>query len=300
MSKLTAKYQIKVLPILIAGKEMLRLEPIKFATDIGDFVIHPPDSKGRKPEGDSQPWKADTLWVDIISDADPSLSREELLAKLNAGMQKHVHRFLRLLRRKLPEIPRPLPAELDYSTSFDWEKPKPGWQLLAETSIVIKVSPQGGLTQERWQELEKELTSGIDTELWEDFLLDSKVALAEDSLIRGVLYAAIACETFIKQYTQIAATKKGISKIFWDYINSRETDIRAVRYYGPILHLVIGHSLENEENEIYKSLERIFKKRNEIMHEGNRSFSKDERIILINDIGKVKEAISWVLNCSKE
>ena len=167
--------------------------------------------------------------------------------------------------------------------------------------ILVQVSPQDTtITAEQWPEMEKELASDIDTEIWEDFLLDSKVALRENDLHRATLYAAIACETFIKHQIKLMASKHNISNKFVNFIDGQEPSSRAVRYYGPILHLVTGRSLEDEENELYKSIESIMKKRNKIMHEGKRSFTKDECTQIANDIGKMEEAISWVLNSSKE
>lgn len=296
MSKLTAKYQIEVPSILIAREETLKLEPIRFATDMGNFVIYPLSSTYGKLDGGPQRQEADTLCVDITVDVDPSMGEKELLTKLDAEMRQHIYRLLRLLRHKLEKTPFPLPAELHCKVSFEREKPELGWQLLASYGpLTLTVIPRdAGLTEKSWRELEKELASGLDTELWEDFLLDSKVALAEKSLIRGALYAAIACETFIKQHTEKVGAK--ISGKFWNYLSSQEPEIRAIRYYGPILHLVTGHSLEDENRELYKSLKHLFTARNKIMHEGKRSFSDDEERRLRNDIKAVEQAISWVRN----
>lgn len=300
MNKLTAKYEITIPPIIKAREETLKQGPIKFTTDMGHFVIDIPSFTDGKTTQGPQWQEADTLHVNITVDIDPSVDETECSAKLDAEVRQQACRFLRLLRRKLPETAFPVssPAELVCRVSFERGKIDPGWQLLASYGpFRVEVIPQGaGITDQRWQELEKELASGVDTELWEDFLLDSKVALKEGALIRGVLYAAIACETFIKQYTKKVATKRGVSEKFWKYLSSPEPDIRTIKYYGPILHLVTGYSLEDENKELYKSLERLFKERNKIMHEGKRSFSEDEDRRLRNDIGGVQQAISWVIN----
>jgi len=297
MSKLTAKYLITVPNICFARKEMPKLEPIKFATHTGNFIIYPPSYKEGEAAGESQWQEVNTLSVDITTDVDSSVGENEFFAKMSTEMREHVYRFLRLARRKVPGSPFPLPSQIPYHVSYERGNSKLGWQLLAGAHITVKIIPnEASVTQESWLELGEELASGLDTELWEDFLLDSKVALGEDSLIRGVLYAAIACETFIKRYTRKIAYMRGVSKEFWEYLSSQEPEIRAIRYYGPILHLVTGHSLEKENKELYKSLNRLFHERNKIMHEGKRSFSDEEQHRLGNDIREAEQAISWVLN----
>ena len=316
--KLTAKYQFEVPPIPMTGWGVLKLEPIKLATESSIVTIHSPGSKDRKPRSYAEPeqkgytitttfgskgrksWSADTLWIDVEKEVDPEISHKEAQDILHRDINIVLKRFFKLLRQKLPETPISLPVELSYYATislpsgeylFITGSPNMGFKLISKEAFFNK---------KKWAELHAEMVSGVEPEFWEDFIIDANVALEEKDLNRATLYAAIACETFIKQYTKKAAVKRGVSEKFWNYLNSRETDIRAIRYYGPILHLVTGHSLEDEKNELYESLERIFKKRNKIMHEGKRSFSRDERIILINDIGRLKEAISWVLNCSKE
>lgn len=295
MNKLTASYQIFLPRDITARTKILEFEPLKFTRDFGDFTMYVRTSKY---QGTGQIMSL-ILHVDVKSDIKLDADEHEFINQLDAEVKQLAYRFLRLLRRKLPEMPFNLPADLLSSVSYNREKQQPHshWQILASAEVLVEPVPQdAGITTDKWRELERELASGKDTEIWEDFLLDAKVALKESDLHRAMLYTAIACETFIKQYTQIAATKQGISKVFWDYINSRETDIRAIRYFGPILHLVTGRSLEDEENELYKSLERIFQKRNKIMHEGKRSFSANEVYRLRNDIQAGEQAISWVRN----
>lgn len=312
MNKLTAKYQLKVPSILMTGEEVLKLEPIKLVTSVGEVTIYPPGSKDRKPESyigpekgfpevklqatGSKLWNADTLWIDIETKVSPKFSREENL-KLERETHELVFRFLRLLRRKLPETPMPLPTSLVPTALFEWEPQQPG-QLsgsIATTPFVIRVvPPEAGLTAERWEELQQEMSSEVDMELWEDFIVDAKVALQEDDLNRAILYAAIACEIFIKEYCEKAAKQVGISQKFWKYLKSRQP--RVVDYYDSVLHLVRNHSLQAENEEIYKLLNRLYEARNEIMHEGrlSASHSNDEINQLREDIWEVAQAISWV------
>jgi hypothetical protein len=299
----------------MVGEAVLTLQPIKWTTDIGEFRIHAPGSKDQKPLSllepeqafrnqeakigrmDALSQRADTLWLEIETEVTSELSEAQIMAQLEPAMHQVVYRFLRLLRRKLPETPMRIPAELLCNESFSWQPSQLSWKFPSNvTRVVVWVFPQTGLTKERWEQLRGELISGADTELWEDFLLDAKVALHEGDLIRATLYAAIACETFIKHHTKEVLTRIGVSNRFWSYISSQEPQIRAIRYYGPILHLITGHSLEDENKELYKSLEHLFTERNKIMHEGKHLFSDEERRRLGDDIRAAEQAIPWVCN----
>jgi hypothetical protein len=310
MAKLTTKYQVKVPPITINGEEILKLEPIKLASKIGKVIIYPPASKNRKPEsyaapksgvgevklevGGSSFWDADTLYIDIETEATPDLSREDRF-ELEREMHVILTRFLKLLRRKLPETPMPLPTTLLPATFFEWEPPQTG-QLVASLpttpSTVMVIPQEAGLTKERWNELQQEITSGAETALWEDFIVDAKNALKEEDLNRAILYAAIACEIFIKEYCQRAAKQAGISQKFWKYLESRRP--RVVDYYDSVLHLVKNHSLQAENPEMGKLLRLLWKARKQIVHEGKLSISKDETTQLREAIHEIGQVISWV------
>jgi hypothetical protein len=316
MSKVVAKYQLRVPSILMAGEEVLRLDPIKVATHIGEVVIYPPGSQGRKPESyvepkqghaigeirwdfgkrDSPLWQADTLWVDIKTDMTRVSSWEEIHGKLDKEMREFVSRLLRLVRRKLPEAPMALPAHLPFSVNLEWGRQPPGHYPVASTvGYHIKVVPPGaGINKERWRELQQEMSSGVDTELYEDFVADARVALEEDDLNRATLYSAIACEIFVKEYTEKAAKEASISPKFWEYLKSRQP--RVLDYYDSILHLVKGHSLRKENPTIYKLLDQLYEARNKIMHEGKLppSWSKVKVGQLREDIRRVEQVISWV------
>jgi hypothetical protein len=298
LQKFTAKYQFNVPPISVAQErihELEQLEPIRLATQVGHLVIHPlicEDPKGGHWE------KIDTLCVDLAVEAAQSIEEKELLDRLNKEMRNQVIRFLKLLRRKLPETPFSVPSadELVCRVSYEWEKLPKEWQLLGSCGpFTVHVLPnEAGITSKRWQELAEEFTLERDTELWEDFLLDTKVALKEDDLNRATLYAAIACEIFIKEYTERAAKEKDISQKFWKYLKSRRP--RVVDYYDSVLHLIKNRSLRTKNQKLYDSLNRLYAARNEIMHEGklSASQSKDKIQKLREDIREAEQVISCV------
>lgn len=317
MAKLTIKYQVPVPEILMNGEQVLKSEPIKLQTSIGEVSIYPPGSKDRKPKNyippekgfpegkllgpESKLWNADTLWIDIETEATPEFPRKER-RKLERETQELTFRFLRLLRRVIPEKPIPLPKSpksLLISTAFQWETPQEGQLVYSGPTTpdtIIIVPPQAGLTKQKWKDLGKKLSSGVETELWEDFIVDAKVALDEDDLNRAIIYSAIACETFIKEYTEKSAIEKGISQTFWKYLKDPSTETRVLTYYDQVLHLVKGHSMKTENKNSYNKLVRIFRARNKIMHEGKipPSWNRDKINQLNDDIREVEQIISWV------
>lgn len=312
MAKLTAKYLFKVPSIVMNGEEVLNLEPIKLLTNIGKATIYPPGSGEQKPRSYVEPkkgthlgeaklelkppsrlWKADTLWIDVETEVTPELSGGDH-AKLDREVHQLVLRFLRLLRRKLPETPMPLPTSLLPRIVFEWEPEQPGQLIFSGPTtpgLIVIVPPEAGTTQAKWRELGQELRSGLNTELWEDFIIDAKVSLEDDDLKRTTLYAVIACETFIKEYMEKAAKKAGISQHFWKYLKSRRPGV--LDYYDSVLHLVKGHSLRIENKQMYEQLERLLKARNRIMHEGKLPVSVSQ-LQLREHIRQVEQVISWV------
>jgi len=315
MANVKAKYLLKVPSILMNGDEVLNLEPIKIMTDFGEATIYPPGSKERKPRTYVEPkktghlgevklevtpppslWEADTLWIDVETEVTPELSRGDHI-KLDRDVHHLVLRFLRLLRRKLPKMPFPLPTDLMPRIAFEWESEQAG-QLagVAPTtpSVIRVVPPEAGTTVAKWRELEQQLNSGVETELWEDFVVDAKLALQEDDLNRAILYAAIACEIFIKEYCEKAAKQVGISQKFWKYLESRRP--RVVDYYDSVLHLVKNYSLQAKNQKLYNLLDRLYDARNEIMHEGRLSASRNKHEInqLREDVRETEQVISSV------
>ncbi|MFC1964612.1 hypothetical protein ACFLWG_01220 [Chloroflexota bacterium] len=297
MVKFTAKYQYKVPRILMRGEEVV--EPIKLAIKGGQVTIYPPE--GKEPKQNDL-WDADSgrivLEIDVTK---PTSEKEanEVVRKSEREVQQIVFRFLRLLRRKL-KVPFALPMSLDLNTSYQWEGWKPTGFLPLASAMMVKVfvvSQDSGLTDDKWQKLYEEMQRGTDTELWEDFIEDSKVALRDKDLNRATLYSAIACEIFIKEYTEKIAKEKGVSPIFWEYLIDPGTETRVLTYYNEILHLIIGHSLKGENIELNNKLTLIFNARNKIMHDGRLPSKWNTAQInqLAESIKASESIISWVI-----
>jgi len=223
----------------------------------------------------------------------------EYIRELNLEVDQLTHRFLRLLRRQVPHKPFHLPTDLLSSVRYNRSKPSPHWRLMASLGPihVLMSDVSQNVTRQDWHDLKKALASGEDTEIWEEVLLDARAALSDSDLKRATLYAAVSCEVFIKEYTSKASREVGICKEFWTYLGSRQP--RVQDYYDSILMLVSGHSLKTEKPEMYKLVERLFKARNELMHEGHFSPRKQLLMSLESDINTVNDIIAWVRSTCK-
>lgn len=296
--RVTTKYHFYDLPDILIHEDISGVDPITFSTTSGKARISIPITQQEVNEIKyHNRVYLNTVNLEIETDIDLDI-KDEIANTLDREAEEILRRFLRLLRVKLSPIPIQIPSRLKYRVHYTSTEILPdNLPQKHHSPIVMHMIPRDeGITPNRWREFKNDLKSEKDTEIWQDFLEDTKVAFWEENLIQGVLFAAIACETFIKQYTQKKATELGISETFWDYISGLEVDIRAIRYFGPILHLVTGHSLEKEEKSLYKSLERLFKHRNKIMHEGKKPLSDDEHRHFREDIQVARKAVSWVRN----
>lgn len=301
MYNVTAKYQVEVPLILIDREEVLKLDPIKQTTSIGDVILYPPGSKELKPLSYVEPKKgairsefkkdsyADTLWIDVETGIISGPSRDEIMSKLSAldsEMGEVVHRFLRLLRKKLPLATMPVPLRLEYNVDMEDSQRNICSISTVPHNAVVPESKTAYLNKEKWEQLQQEMHSGADTELWEGFIADAKVALIEDNLAQATIYAAVACEIFIKEYTNISAREAR------KYLNKRKLEIND--YYDLVLQHVKGRSLRIEQPRMYDLLKNLIKERNNIMHEGKLSLAKGNISQLKESVQKAGQIIAWV------
>jgi len=311
MGKITALYEIQIPSIPTNEEELPRQRPIVLKKATSRISIYPPGNKctyykkrlvgkNLQIEGTiSQKGRvdADSICVFVQKDFINGLSQDEAeksFSKLDIDVQYHILRLLRLMRRHIPKISINLPTELAYKALFrcDEETLKNIlWSGKHGDEIKI-TSLQSYLDQNKWTKLRKEIKNEVDTELWEDFIYDAKAALAEHDFTKAVIYAAIACEVFIKNYIEEAAKKGGINKEALERLKSRRP--RVLEYYDSILHLVTNHSLNIEHEELYKSIQQLFTTRNKIMHEGKTSVTQEKCETIEDMIKKAESTIAWV------
>jgi len=295
VTKVIANYWFQNLPeYLISERQVFRTEPITLmlpAAMVRIYLPEPKDiDKGLTPSGKFQ-YYSNSFMMDIETD----IKSDHELDKLDKEAEGIAYKYLRLLRVKLSSTPISLPERLQFLVRYKWsDSPPPVSNPHGHTSPipVYVLSKDAGLTKDKWEEIQKELRSGVDTELWEDFIIDARVALRKDDFNQATIYAAIACEIFIKRYTEKVAKDRGISKEAWERLKNRRP--RVLEYYDSILHLVTNHSLNTEQEELYKSIQQLFSTRNKIMHEGNLQITDDDCQSLVSIINAGEKAIKWV------
>lgn len=121
-------------------------------------------------------------------------------------------------------------------------------------------------------------------------------SLEEDDLRKAIIYASIGYEVFIKEYTENAAKEAGVSPVFWEYLNHPNTETRVLTYYNEVLHLVMGHSLKEDNIKMHQKLQLLFTARNKIMHEGKipSTWNASQIVKLKESITACYDIISWV------
>jgi len=312
MAKITGIYKITLPNIPISITEIPTRRPITINTDIEQIKIYPPGYncekvwkriQGKHLRGEigvSQVniQKADSFSILIEKDSYAS-NKDEAAAEyeiLDTEIERLAFKIMRLFRKHLPKTPIALPNQLQYKClcKCDSESLKNTlWSRASRGNTVIYTSSQYYLDREKWSALKKAIRNDADTEIWEDFIYDANAALESHDFTKAVIYAAIACEVFIKNYTE--GVKEGvISKEAWERLKNRRP--RVLEYYDSILHLVTNHSLNIEQEDLYKSMQQLFAIRNKIMHEGKTSVTQEKDETIEDMIKKVESTIAWVSN----
>lgn len=311
MAKITGIYKITLPNVPISIAEMPKQRPIIINKAIEQIKIYPPgyncekvwkriqDKNLRVESSVSQVniQNADSFSILIEKDSRASNIEDAEIEyeKLDTEVEYLAFKIMRLFRKHLPKTPIALPNRLQYKSLCRCNSSSLKnhlWSRASKGHAVIYTSSQYYLDRQKWSALRKAIQNNIDTEIWEDFLYDAYAALELHDFTKAVIYAAIACEVFIKQYTAKAAREAGISKKFWKYLEVRQP--RVLDYYDSILHLVTNHSLHTERKELYKSIELLFNNRNKIMHEGEMPLVHEKHKIVNDMIQKVELTISWV------
>jgi hypothetical protein len=303
MSKVKITYIFNDLPNIYFHDNLTNLEPIVYPTNKGEvkiyFMINAEEIKNIKA---GRQGVINVIAVEINPKNQININETQWYIQFEDQIKEIFFKFYRLLRKKLPHNNIPMLRNPKYRVNIEiLNRPAEYTGSDRQTYIGVSLKKiEKYFDANDWSDLKKEMLADTEPEIWEEFLMDARVGLDNHDYDSAVISAAIAGEVFIKNTINHMATTHHISSLFIDYINSQEPDIKILRYFGPLLHLVTGHSFENENTELYNAVKRIFNKRNKVMHEGRRIVSDDERIQLRKDINALEEAMQWVLHCCKE
>jgi len=311
MAKITGIYKITLPDVPISIMEMPKQRPIIINKAIEQIKIYPPGYNCEKV------WKriqgkhlrvessvsqvniqnADSFSILIEKDSCASNKEDAEIEyeKLDTEVEYLAFKIMRLFRKHLPKTPIALPSRLQYKALCKCDSSSLKnylWSRASKGGVVIYTSSQYYLDRQKWSALRKAIQNNIDTEIWEDFLYDAYAALELHDFTKAVVYAAIACEVFIKNYTEEVAKEGVISKEAWERLKNRRP--RVLEYYDSILHLVTNHSLNIEQEELYESMQQLFTTRNKIMHEGKTSVTQEKYETIEDMINKAESTIAWV------
>jgi len=311
MAKITGIYKIVLPSIPINADEVSKQIPITIKKDKKLIKIYPPGydcekiwnnikgpnkqpvihlSQGKTPLAD---------FLDIFIEKDVCLNKGDDIdpeyKDLDTEIEDITYRIMKLLREKLPKTIINIPNHLQYNSAYQLKMENQKTRYLGRASKGYKVSYSSStycLDVEKWEALKRAVENNEGTEIWRDFLYDAKVSLIDGELSKAILFVTIGYEIFIKEYTEKSVKNAGISACFWEYLKSRQP--RVLDYYDAILHLITGHSLKTENQDLYKMLERLNSARNNIVHEGKISFPASKIKQLRTDINNIDQVISWV------
>lgn len=159
-------------------------------------------------------------------------------------------------------------------------------EFLLRTKFQSKMRWQvSGLTGDIW-ELVFKLPTEFSPYIWDTLILDAKAQLPDVST--SIVLANAALESLINISLEILAKESKISEESWNWIISRDENWlkqpSAKEKYDQVLYLLTGHSLKEEQKELWKAFDELRSVRNSIVHQG--------RAILIRKTNKKKEALT--------
>lgn len=184
----------------------------------------------------------------------------------------------------------------DWSTDFQEVLSRSEWAPQADLPLLPMV------TSKAWQ-----ATIGNDAEgeaalehwrrstpLHESLVLDAEAALRTDPRT-AILFAAIACETFIINHLRNRGQSNRAHRGLLDFLEppgGEEPDWKRPsvrRYFDQIARIVLGESLKDSDRSLFDRLNRLFDARNDISHRG----TIRDNINPPELVNAAQEAIRW-------
>jgi len=181
-------------------------------------------------------------------------------------------------------------------------------QLLDEAGNVLPIGYPGphaslirdaakiALSGETASRIIGEIMKGADPPLERIFLSDAQfLAFRSEwrNLRHALLMAAIACEIAVKRYMRNVASPDQQPLVELALANPRDVSMAAASLFDKGCKAVSGKSLREENKDLYKRLERLFRDRNQVAHSGGAELADDA---LIAHVRTAREAIEWLAN----
>jgi hypothetical protein len=132
-----------------------------------------------------------------------------------------------------------------------------------------------------------------DPPLWARILADAQYYVSSDEWAawdRAVLFAALACELAIKDALRILARGSEGQLVELLLENPRDWSMAAVALFDKPLKVLSGRSLREDKKKVWKRLNALFQRRNEIAHRATRPAQEDAEEL----VGAAVEATEWL------
>lgn len=152
--------------------------------------------------------------------------------------------------------------------------------------------PQGtDLTPQDVADLSHQLREELP--LWARVLADARYYTWSDEWAapeRAVLLAAVACELAAKETLRESAHAETGALVELLLERPRDWSLAAVSLFDEHLRLVTGHSLRDDDRELWKQVNSLFQERNRIAHRGARMDGETARMLVDSAV----QATEWL------
>lgn len=122
------------------------------------------------------------------------------------------------------------------------------------------------INQLAWERICGDLASEFEPDLARTFLLDAQDEALSGNINIAIVCTAIACEIFTKSF--ISSEAKINNNKIYDYIIDNVREISVVDLLHVPLKSLIGFSIKEKHNGLWKNLDRLFQARNKVAHVG--------------------------------
>jgi hypothetical protein len=148
-----------------------------------------------------------------------------------------------------------------------------------------------------WPEVQRDITSGVHPELWQNLIMDAYQAVSMDPA-SAVVKAGAACESFIEKFCDNLSHKQQVSQDI--YVGLTSGGRTFPEYFHVVLLYLLGRSLKNEKGDLYTKIDNLYKTVNSVRHEGLCQFKDTKgKPVTVNSkvarqmIKSIEDAIKW-------
>lgn len=324
MPKLYAKFNLGIsAPCLLLLPESA--ENPSFNAKFNDFEV-----KVTMLVGKVSKRKDDTDWTNVLGEIELTISREEPDNPpdiiVSSDGQKDLVPQSQYLSKKLPlyneaalNITNRILCYFQYEMFTPLVRPFPRWdynlnnpswfnenhEILKGGNLII-FPPIPGLDGQLGSQklipnelpsLQKFIEAPTEPSLAYSLLSDAQSAWFEDNLRRSVLELAICAEVMVKRKFFAKSSPAGAA---FDYLEDRsKVSVRVLELLDVVAKEAFSRSYKDEEPDIFKNIDHLFRCRNKIAHRGELIFRNDSGQTILADKAIVEVWWNSILSLKK-